>query len=159
MEDVPVEADKVEDVVVANVAHEVEHKLHLEEELDELAHKPESKKSKFELQMEAALKKKHDDEEENKKRSAEHEMEVKAAKKAEKEANERALKEAEIAKQTAEEAAVEEEKEDGDVFYGAPDEKVWSDKSQAQREAEGEANNGPDLSVSPYVLCCNAFPV
>ena len=131
------------------VAGEVEH-LHIEDKLDEIAHKPDAKKSKFELQMEAALKKNEAEEHEEA-----DEMEAKKATKM----AEKARKEAEIAKQIAEQeeakaksGAEEGKEEDGEVFYGAPDEKVWSDKSQAHMDAEAEAAKGPDLSVSGVLV-------
>lgn len=142
---------KDSDEGVEEVAGEVAH-LHIEDKLDEIAHKPHAKKSKFELQMEAALKKKEAEDKEH------HEMDDKEAKKAEK-AAEKARKEAEIARQIAEQEDAKaaekgdgEEKEDGEVFYGAPDEKVWSDKSQAHVDAEAEAEKGPDLSVSRVLI-------
>ena len=133
----------------------MEH-LHIQDKLDEMAHKPDAKKSKFELQMEAALKKKEAEEHQ--------EVDEAEAKKAAKKA-EKARKEAEIAKQIAEQeeeeakAKSEEDKEDGEVFYGAPDEKVWSDKSQAHMDAEAEAEKGPDLSVSGVLVVALQFRI
>lgn len=65
---------------------------------------------------------------------------------------------AERARKQAEEERLAEEGEEGktgnddeegteEVFYGAPDDKAWTDKSAAQMEAEAKAEEGPDRSV------------
>eukprot|EP00521_Asterionellopsis_glacialis_P007507 CAMPEP_0195284274 /NCGR_PEP_ID=MMETSP0707-20130614/2524_1 /TAXON_ID=33640 /ORGANISM="Asterionellopsis glacialis, Strain CCMP134" /LENGTH=1069 /DNA_ID=CAMNT_0040343593 /DNA_START=15 /DNA_END=3224 /DNA_ORIENTATION=+ len=78
----------------------------------------------------------------------------KALRKAEKEAK-KARKAEKEAKRAAALAGDDKEKgndnndneDDGDVFYGAPDDKVWSDKSHAQTEAEAKEKEGPDMSL------------
>ena len=125
----------------------MEH-LHIEDKLDEMAHKPDSKKSKFELQMEAALKKKEAEEEEKK----HHEVDEKEAKKAARRPRKLARKPRLLSRlpnrRRLPRRETDEEKEDGEIFYGAPDEKVWSDKSQAHHWRRSRGRKGPDLSVS-----------
>ena len=56
---------------------------------------------------------------------------------------------------TSEDGEEKESKEDGgedEIFYGAPDEKAWTDKSHAILESEKRKDEGPDLSVSKTVF-------
>lgn len=112
---------------------------------------PNRKKSKFELQMEEALRKK-----EQKALEEQKEKEEAAAKAAEKARQ----KELEAIRKIDEEEQAEreanairkkmEEEEESEVFYGAPDDVAWTDKSHAQRESEN-LEGEPDKSVS--LLC------
>jgi len=90
------------------------------------------KKSKFQLQMEAAMKKKEKEEEEasastttKAKKALTHQKQATAA--------------TEIPK--VPDKLVGEEDNNNEVLYGAPDDVVWSDKSNAQREADAAADN------------------
>jgi len=96
----------------------------------EKAEKAAAKKSKFELQMEAAMKKKEDAE-----AAASEEPAPKA-------------KKAEIPKVpdklAGEEEETKKETNDDEIMYGAPDDVVWSDKSSAIRDAEKGAEDDPN---------------
>jgi ABC-type multidrug transport system fused ATPase/permease subunit len=108
------------------------------------------KKSKFELQMEAAMNKKKATEQEasalavakdSKKKAAVVEPEpdwVDTTKKS-------SLPEKYTVLGAA--AAVSSDKHDHDVVYGAPDDVVWSDKSHAQRLAEDANDTGDEFEI------------
>ena len=83
----------------------------------------------------------------------------------EKQKRKKKAQEERAAKKAAEEAALATQEANGDdgddnddddnaqeVFYGAPDDVAWTDKSAAQIEAEKNANNEPDRSVSSRVF-------
>mmetsp|Transcript_399 Transcript_399/g.565 ORF Transcript_399/g.565 Transcript_399/m.565 type:complete len:755 (+) Transcript_399:795-3059(+) len=105
-------------------------------------------KTKFELQMEKAMLKKHADEETAHDADAKKRAEA-AAKAAEKERlaieemdrQEQAEREADEIRQKMEAEEV------ADVFYGHGDD-AWTDKSHAIRDAEENAEKGPDKSLT-----------
>ena len=94
-------------------------------------------KSKFELQMEEALKQKEAAESEAAQAKTAEEEGEKAAAKAKKKAPEPDPEPVET-KTPAPDG-------ESEVFYGAPDDVAWTDKSHAQKESElAEANDDPD---------------
>jgi len=108
---------------------------------------PQRKKSKFELQMEEALKKKEQ-------KALEEQMQrqeaaAKAAEKARKEEEEaiRKVDEEERAEREANEIRRKME-EEVEAFYGAPDDVAWTDKSHAQREADEQDDEGHDKTLT-----------
>jgi ATP-binding cassette subfamily F protein 1 len=107
--------------------------------------KEDKPKSKFELQMEAALKKK-EAEEADKKAAAEPTTKAERKEKA-KSAKALATQEPEPEWVDPTSKAPEEE---NNVVYGAPDDKAWTDKSHAIRDAENATeDDGHDLIYGP----------
>jgi ATP-binding cassette subfamily F protein 1 len=98
----------------------------------------ERKKTKFELQMEAALKKKEEEEAE----APPVEVKKPAVKKPEKEPEPDWV-------DTSKAAAAKDHDDVEEVFYGAPDEAVWTDKSHAMKEAEKNGVEEEDLTHGP----------
>ena len=144
--------------------------------------KKDKKKSKLEKKLEAAKMKMDEEKEENKDGDDDddddvviEEMDEKAMRKAEKAAKKarKAEKEAKkLSKLQGKSGSDEDDKaadtkDDGEkkdeVFYGAPDDHVWTDSSHAIKDAEkNKKDDGPDTSVSiyditPYILFFYAY--